>query len=57
MLIIGSVPGQGAEYDTVLKGDISDFDRGEECRRHCEMMDLMLIAACVFIYVLDGIDY
>jgi len=32
MLIVGSVPRQGAEYDPVLKRDISDFDRGEECR-------------------------
>jgi hypothetical protein len=32
MLIIGPVSGQGAKYDTVLKRDISDLNRGEECR-------------------------
>jgi hypothetical protein len=32
MLIIGSVPRQWTEYDTVLKRDISELDRGEECK-------------------------
>jgi len=30
MLVIGSISGQGAQYNTMLKGGITDFDRGEK---------------------------